>query len=111
MGIKMLLLYFLLGGTVVTVVTYFGSQGKGLVAAFVAIFPSITVVTLCTIYFGGGVSPATSYFKGILLLLPAWLLYILSVWYLLPRLGLAPSLTIGISLYLMGSLVTMKLVP
>ena len=110
MNIKLLFLYFLLGGTVVSLVTYFGSQAKGLLAAFIATFPAITVITLCTIYLGSGTSAATSYFKGMLILLPAWLLYSLSVLYLLPRLGLLPSLIIGISLYVSGGLATMKLV-
>jgi hypothetical protein len=46
MSVKLLALYFVVGGVIVAAVTYFGSQGKGLLAAFVAFFPSVTVVTL-----------------------------------------------------------------
>ncbi len=107
---KMLAAYFVLGGTIVTLVTYFGSQGKGLLAAFVALFPSITVVTLFTIYMSSGVSETTSYFRSMLLLLPAWLLYVIPVILLLPRLGPVPSVLIGMSLYVTVALITMRLV-
>jgi uncharacterized membrane protein (GlpM family) len=107
--IKMLSLYFAVGGTIVALVSYFGSQGKGLLAAFVAFIPSITVVTLSVIYINGGINAATSYVRGMLLLLPAWLLYALSLFYLLPRLGLVPSLLISVSAYIAGALLTIRL--
>jgi len=111
MDIKLLPLYFLLGGTLVTLVSYFGAQGRGILAAFIALLPTITVITLCTIYLGSGVDAATSYFKGLLILIPvSWLPYVIAVIYLLPRLGLVPALSIGISLYLAGGFVVMKLV-
>jgi len=110
MDIKLLSLYFAVGGIIIALVSYFGSQGRGLLAAFVAFIPSITVVTLCTIYFNGGISAATSYIKGMLVLLPAWFLYALSLFYLLPRLGLVPALIASISVYLAGALITMRLV-
>ena len=110
MDAKSLFLYFVLGGTIVTLVTYFGSQGKGLLAAFVALFPSITVVTMFTIYLSGGTTETTSYFKSMLFLLPAWLLYVIPVIFLLPRLGPVPSVLIGMSLYVTIALATMRLV-
>jgi len=109
LDIRLLSLYFVLGGTIVVLVSHFGSQGKGLLAAFVAFIPSITVITLCTIYFSGGVSAATSYIKGMLLLLPAWSIYALSLFYLLPRSGLVPALLISISVYLVAAFLTVRL--
>jgi hypothetical protein len=109
MDAKLIALYFLLGGTVVALVSYFGSQGKGLIAAFVALFPSITVLTLFTIYYAGGVSAATSYFKSLLFLLPAWLLYVIPVLFLLPKLGPIPSVLIGIIIYSGIAYLTIKL--
>lgn len=109
MDYKLLPLYFVLGGTIVTLVTYLGSQGKGLMAAFIALFPAITVVTLSAVYMRGGVEPTVSYAKGLLLLIPAWLMYVLAVIFLVPRFGLAPALAIGIVLYAAGSYVTMRL--
>ena len=109
MDIKWLPLYFLLGGTIVTLVTYFGGQGKGLLSAFVAFFPSITILTMFTIYFTGGVTATTSYFKRLLLLLPAWLLYVIPVLFLLPKLGPVPSVLIGITTYTGFAFLTIKL--
>ena len=36
-GLK-LLIYFLVGGSILTLVTYFGSKDKGILAAFIAMF-------------------------------------------------------------------------
>ena len=110
MDAKLLSIYFVLGGTIVALVTYFGSQGKGLLAAFLAIFPSITVVTLLSIYFTSGVGATVSYFKGILLLLPAWLLYIVAMIFILPWWGLVPSVLFGIALYVAAAFIIMRLV-
>ena len=109
MDLKLVPLYFLVGGTVVTLVTYFGSQAKGTLAAFIAFFPAITVVTLCTVYWRGGSESALSYAKSMVYLLPAWLLYIGAVIYLTPRLGLWPPLVIGTILYTAASFATMKI--
>lgn len=110
MDVKLLSLYFVLGGTIVALVTYFGSQGKGLLAAFVAFFPSVTIVTLVSIYLTAGVSATVSYFKGMLFLIPAWLLYAIAMIFILPRWGLVPSVLIGIFLYVATALITMRFV-
>lgn len=109
MDIKMLSVYFVIGGLVVAAATYFGSQAKSLLAAFITFLPSITVVTLCSIYFASGTVPAVSYAKGMLMLLPCWVLYIVSVIFLLPRIGLAGSLIVGISAYLGIAFLIMRL--
>ncbi len=109
MDARLLSLYFVLGGTIVALVTYFGSQGKGLLSAFVAFFPSITIVTLFSIYFTSGVDATVSYFKGMLILLPAWLLYAVAMIFILPRWGLVPSILISIGLYVGAALITMRL--
>ena len=110
MDVKSLSLYFLLGGTIVALITYFGSQCKGLLAAFIGFFPSITIVTLFTIYYNSGVSATVSYFKGMLFLLPAWLLYAVAMIFILPRWGLVPSVLIGIFIYVAAALITMRFV-
>ncbi len=93
------LLYFLIGGFTVTVVTYVSSQGKGLFAAFVANMPVITFVTFLTIYFAAGQEAVLAYAKGLLIMLFPWLAYIFAVIFLSPHLSLLPSLAIGILLY------------
>ena len=109
MDLKLLVAYFVIGGLVVSVVTYFGSQGKSDLAVFIAFLPSTTLITLCTIYFAGGTGAAVSYAKSMLILLPAWVLYVLGVLFLLPRLGLVVSLLISVAAYLAAAFVTMKL--
>jgi uncharacterized membrane protein (GlpM family) len=110
MDLKLVPLYFFVGGTIVTLVTYVGSQAnKGPLAAFIAFFPALTVVTLCTGYWSGGSESAMSYAKSMVYLLPAWILYIGAVIYLMPRLGLWPPLVIGIILYTVASYLTVRI--
>jgi uncharacterized membrane protein (GlpM family) len=107
--LKLLVIYFLIGGVIVSTITYFGSRGKSEIAAFIAFLPAISVVTLCTIYLASGTGAAVSYAKNMLILLPAWLLYVLGVIFLLPRLGLALSLLVSVAAYLAAAFITMKL--
>ena len=99
MDAKLLALYFFLGGSIVTLITYFGTQGRGLLAAFIGFFPSVTLVTLFTIYLKSGVGATVSYFKGMLFLIPAWVLYALATIFILPRWGILPAVIIGVGLY------------
>ncbi|MBH0183763.1 MAG: DUF3147 domain-containing protein, partial [Nitrospira sp.] len=46
--------YFLLGGTIVSISTYLGSQGKSFLAAFASTFPAITGATFVLMYLNGG---------------------------------------------------------
>ncbi len=94
------LLYFLTGGIVVSVVTYFASHAKGLLAAFLANLPVVTMITFLTIYFDSGVDEVVSYAEGLIIMLFPWLAYIFSVVLLTKRIGFVPSLAIGFSLYL-----------
>ena len=111
MDAKYIPVYFLLGGTVVSLASYFGSHSKGLLAAFISFFPAATVFTVTAIYAAAGGHAASQYARGMLLMLPAWVLYALSLFWFTPRLGLGVSLLIGIPLYIGGALLTMKLAP
>lgn len=95
-----LLFYFILGGIVVSLTTYFGSENKGVLAAFIAMFPSVTVLTLSMIYLETGIRPVLSYIRGLLLLTPAWILYLICLVYIAPRHGFWPALASGVVLYL-----------
>ncbi len=99
------LLYFVLGGSIVAVTTYFGSEKKGLLAAFFAIFPFITGITLFTVYSAAGLDAVTSYVKGLILLTPVWILYLVCVLYLLPRYGFWTALTAGIIIYIIFAVI------
>ena len=69
--LKLLIAYFVIGGLVVSVVTYFGSQGKSELAVFIAFLPRTSLIIVCTIYFAGGTGAAISYAKSMIILLPA----------------------------------------
>lgn len=94
-------LYFLAGGVIVSVVTYFAGQTKGLLAAFIASLPAITLITFLAVYFEAGQKAVISYAEGLIIMLFPWLAYIFAIIFLTPRLGFIPSLIIGISLYLL----------
>lgn len=110
MNLKLLPLYFILGGSLVTLTTYLGSLGKGTLAAFVALFPTITVISVSTIYFGEGADKAAGFARGLLILFPVWGVYAFSLWQLLPRIGLILSLLISVALYLTIALTVTRLV-
>jgi uncharacterized membrane protein (GlpM family) len=95
------LLYFVIGGTVVSIVTYLANHAKGLLAAFVANMPVITLITFLMIYLESGPAPVISYAKGLLVMLFPWLAYIFSVIILSGRIGFIPSLLVGFLLYLL----------
>lgn len=102
-------LYFLLGGVIVSVVTYLAAQAKGLLAAFFANLPIITLITFLTIYSESGEKAVVSYAQGLIIMLFPWLAYIFSVMLLAPRLGVIPSLAVGLSLYLALAYVIMRI--
>jgi uncharacterized membrane protein (GlpM family) len=81
------LLYFLIGGGVVTAVTYIGGSGRSLLSAFVATFPAITLLSVVFIHLEAGRQPTIEYVRGLILFAPAWFAYLLSLYVLLPRLG------------------------
>ena len=60
MSLKLLLLYFVVGGLIVSGITYLGSLGKSQWAAFLAFLPSISVITLISIYYSGGSATAAA---------------------------------------------------
>lgn len=100
MQLKSFILYFILGGAIVSVVTFMGSQGKGLLAAFVATFPTMTVLTFTLIYSKAGHAATANYAKGLLLMTPPWILYVLCLIFLLPRWGFIKSLIIAVMTYI-----------
>ena len=53
--------YFLLGGTIVSVSTYLGAQGRPYLAAFASTFPAITGATFILLYVNGGSDAIVAY--------------------------------------------------
>jgi len=93
------LLYFLLGGTIVSVSTYFGSQGKSFLAAFASTFPAITGATFILIYLNGGSESLVGYAKNLLWFVPPWILYVITMILGVPRVGFWPAMALSMTLY------------
>lgn len=109
MDIRMFLAYFAIGGAVVAAVTYFGGHAKSQLAAFIAFLPAISTITLCTIYYNGGTERAVSYAKSLLIYVPPWLLFVIGVIFLLPRIGLVGSLIVSIAVYIGAAFLVLRL--
>lgn len=99
--------YFLLGGSIVTLSTYLGSQGRSFLAAFASTFPAITGATFVLLYLNGGNEPIVGYAKNLLWFVPPWLIYVTAMIVGIPRLGFWPAMTISMILY-MGSVGVVK---
>ena len=98
-------IYFLIGGTVVTVVAYIGSRSNGFLAALVASLPILFLLNVLLMYRNGGVTTSLDYARGSLLFVPAFVCYAtLTVW-LLPRLGMPEALLPGLPIYLLPMMI------
>ena len=97
------ILYFIVGGLVVSLTTYYGSKGQGFTAALISMFPSLTVLTFFLIYKAGGDASVISYAKNLAFGVPPWILYIIAVAMLCEHLGIWLSLAVGVILYLGAS--------
>ena len=69
-------LYFIIGGTVVSLTTYLGSLGKSWLAAFVTTFPALTGITFILMYLNAGVEPTVPYARNLLYFVIPWLAYV-----------------------------------
>jgi hypothetical protein len=103
-------MYFVLGGLMVTVSTYLGTMGRGFLAAFVSTFPAITGVTIVLIYLNSGTDIATTYARHLLWLVPAWVAYVGILIVGIPRLGFWLAMTTALTLYMvMVSLIRLSI--
>lgn len=93
-------MYFLLGGTIVSLSTYLGSQGRSFLAAFASTFPAITGATFVLIYLNGGTDAIVTYAKNLLWFVPPWIVYVISMIAGVPRFGFWPAMIGSVVLYL-----------
>ncbi|MEC4888965.1 MAG: DUF3147 domain-containing protein [Nitrospira sp.] len=93
-------IYFLLGGTIVSVSTYLGAQGKSFLAAFASTFPAITGATFVLIYLNGGNEAIVSYAKNLLWFVPPWMVYVVAMIAGVPRFGFWPAMIGSLTLYM-----------
>lgn len=92
-------LYFLLGGTIVSLSTYLGSQGRSFLAAFASTFPAITGATFILIYLNGGSESLVGYAKNLLWFVPPWVVYVITMIHGVPRIGFWPAMALSMTLY------------
>ena len=85
-----------------------GGTGRGLLSAFVATFPAITLVTMILIHQEKGLTASYSYAKGLVFFFPAWFAYLMFVVIVLPRWGLWKALA-GALLLFMALVVLIRL--
>ena len=95
-------LYFLIGGTVVSLSSYLGSRGEGFLAAFASTFPAITGVTFILIHLNGGQDHVLPYAKNLLWFVPPWLAYVGVMIFGLNRLGFWPAMVLSLAVYMGG---------
>jgi len=93
-------LYFLLGGTIVSISTYLGSQGRSFLAAFASTFPAMTGATFVLIYLNGGNEHLVTYAKNLLWFVPPWLVYVGCMIYGVERIGFWFSMAGSLALYM-----------
>ena len=92
--------YFLLGGTIVSLSTYLGAQGRSFLAAFASTFPAITGATFVLIYLTGGHDAIVSYAKNLLWFVPPWIVYVTAMIVGVPRFGFWPAMAGSLALYM-----------
>ncbi len=99
-------LYFIIGGTVVSLTTYLGSLGRSWLAAFVTTFPALTGITFILMYLNAGVEPTVPYAKNLLYFIVPWVVYVGFYILTIDRLGFWLTLTIAVALFIAVSAVT-----
>jgi len=99
-------LYFIIGGTVVSLTTYLGSLGRSWLAAFVTTFPALTGITFILMYLNAGVEPTVPYARNLLYFIVPWVIYVGFYILTIDRLGFWLTLTIAITLFIAVSAIT-----
>ncbi len=99
-------LYFIIGGTVVSLTTYLGSLGRSWLAAFVTTFPALTGITFILMYLNAGVEPTVPYARNLLYFIVPWVIYVGFYILTIDRLGFWLTLTIAVTLFIAVSAIT-----
>jgi hypothetical protein len=94
-----LIIYFIIGGSVTALTTYFASVGKGTLSAFIVTLPLLTALTFILIDAEGGKDVVLNYARGLLIFTPPWISYVLVVMVGVERWGVFKSVGLGIAVY------------
>ncbi len=103
-------LYFILGGSLVSLSTYLGSHSKSFLAALASTLPVISGVTFILVYLNVGSAPTVSFAKNLIWLSPPWFLYVGTMIAAVPKFGFWPAYSLAIGLYVVGVGVTRLIV-
>ncbi len=95
-------LYFILGGSLVSLSTYLGSHSKSFWAALASTLPVISGVTFILVYINTGSAPTISFAKNLIWLSPPWFIYVGAMIVGVPKLGFWPAYALAIGLYLIS---------
>ena len=93
------LLYFMIGGTVVSLTTWLGTLGRSWLAAFVTTFPALTGLTFILMYLNAGVEPTVPYARNLLFFVIPWLAYVGFYILTIDRLGFWVALSGSVALF------------
>jgi len=92
-------IYFIAGGALAALVAYFAGRGNPLLTALVGSIPVMFLLNVYLVYRATGVSSSLAYSKGVLLLVPAFVIFVIVTMWLLPRLGIPKALLPGLTVY------------
>jgi uncharacterized membrane protein (GlpM family) len=106
-----LAIYFLLGGAVTVLTAYFASQGRGMLSAFITTLPLQTAFSFLLIYTEGGSKTVEEYARSLLIFTPPWLCYVTIVLLGVNRIGIVKSLSLGVLLFVILSVLLQKMLP
>jgi len=106
-----LVIYFLLGGTVTALTAYLASVGRGTLSAFITTLPLLTILGFLLIYAEGGSDTVEEYARGLLIFTPPWLCYVSIVLLGVNRIGIIKSLSLGVLIFVILSVLLQKLLP
>ena len=99
-------LYFLIGGSIVSLTVFLAKQGYPLLSGIALIFPSYTLLSFLLIGRNVGNAAVIESAKSALLCtFIAWVPYVLIIIYLTQKWGLNNALIIGVSIFLVITLI------
>jgi len=99
------LLYFLIGGSIVALVAYFVNQGNQLLAILVGNIPVLFLLNVILAYRAGGSMSGIAYAKGALISLPFFIVFVVIVLLILPRINTPAAILLAMLVYIIPPLV------
>jgi hypothetical protein len=99
------LLYFLIGGSIVSLVAYLVNQGNQLLAILVGNLPVLFLLNIILAYRFGGATSSITYAKGALISLPFFIIFVLVTLFILPRINTPVAILPAMLIYIIPPLV------